>query len=239
MASDGRRRARDTRLDSRTRERARATRRRSQPGARRGSPVSTTETGEHELRDGSGVDDRFDTAARLVDAEPGPDATADGAAEAAVERTARPIRSASTRARRDLGGPSLGERLLARAQRVDAKRAVVLALVISVVSLTLAMPVRTYFEQRAELNDLTASNAEKRRQVVDYQQKVNEQNDPAYIEAKARSELLFVKPGETPLVMMFPGDEARKAAAEEAEKRARAPWYGNLFESIATPPGVK
>ncbi len=119
---------------------------------------------------------------------------------------------------------------------MDTKRAVVLALVLSVVALTLAMPLRTYFSQRSEFDQLRSSNQQLARQVADYQQKVNEQNDPAYIEAKARERLQFVKPGETPLVMMFPDDDARKAAQKQAEERASNPWYGNLWDSIANPP---
>ncbi|MGC4962366.1 FtsB family cell division protein [Gordonia sp. DT101] len=129
--------------------------------------------------------------------------------------------------------------LTARWEGLDAKRAIILALVISVVALTLAMPVRTYFSQRAEFDQLRAGNDSLRSQVTDYQQKVNEQGDPAYIEAKARERLQFVRPGEKALVMMYPGDDARIAAQKKAEERARNPWYGNLWESVATPPNAK
>ncbi len=128
---------------------------------------------------------------------------------------------------------------VARWEGLDAKRAIVLALVVSVVALTLAMPVRTYFSQRAEFEQLRASNDQLRSEVSDYQQKVNEQSDPAYIEAEARERLQFVRPGEKALVMMFPGDDARIAAEKQAEERARSPWYGNLWESVATPPTIK
>ncbi|MCH5642033.1 MULTISPECIES: septum formation initiator family protein [unclassified Gordonia (in: high G+C Gram-positive bacteria)] len=216
--SAGRRRVRDSRGDARSRERARQTRRRrptatqadaSESATQTDAPDSVTQTGEHEL----------DTV---------------GADEQSTRK--RPRRISNARRRPD---GSRSAALVSRVRHVDAKRAVVLALVISIVALTLAMPMRTYFAQRSELRQLTAANVEKERELADYRQKVNEQEDPAYIEAKARSELLFVKPGETPLVMMYPGDEQRRAAAAAAEKRARAPWYGRLWDSVATPPGVR
>ncbi|MFW0784550.1 septum formation initiator family protein [Gordonia sp. CPCC 206044] len=147
----------------------------------------------------------------------------------------------ATRVRRDRGrGRRLdAARIAARWEGLDAKRAIVLALVVSVVALTLAMPVRTYFSQRAEFDQLSTSNDQLRTQVSDYQQKVNEQGDPAYVEAKARERLQFVRPGEKALVMMYPGDDARAAAQKQAADRARNPWYGNLWESVSTPPDAK
>ncbi|MGV9710692.1 FtsB family cell division protein [Gordonia sp. NPDC003424] len=130
-------------------------------------------------------------------------------------------------------------RLAARWERLDAKRAIVLALVVSVVALTLAMPVRTYFSQRTEFEQLSAGNTRLRGEVTDYQQKVNEQGDPAYIEAKARERLQFVRPGEKAVVMMYPGDDARIAAQKRAEERARSPWFSNLWDAVSTPPGTK
>ncbi|MFT4041644.1 MAG: septum formation initiator family protein [Gordonia sp. (in: high G+C Gram-positive bacteria)] len=132
-----------------------------------------------------------------------------------------------------------GQALARRVRGIDTKRAVVLALVLSVVALTLAVPLRTYFSQHAEFTQLAASNAQLRDQVADYQRKVNEQNDPAYIEAKARERLQFVKPGETPLVMLYPGDAARKAAARRVAQHRANPWYANLWETVSTPVGTR
>ncbi|AZG45089.1 septum formation initiator family protein [Gordonia insulae] len=178
--------------------------------------MSVTETGEQELFDA----ELDPTEPDVAEVEP----TSSSAARIRRQRTRRRLDRAS---------------LAARWEGLDAKRAIVLALVVSVVALTLAMPVRTYFSQRAEFDQLRASNDRLRTEVTDYQQKVNEQGDPAYIEAKARERLQFVRPGEKALVMMFPGDDARAAAQKQAEQRARNPWYGNLWESVSTPPGTK
>lgn len=144
-------------------------------------------------------------------------------------------RTAASRARRRR--PSLVDRV----RGLDSKRPLVLVLVVTVVvvafvAVTLAVPLRNYYAGHSEAEQLAASNAKLREQVAHYQQKVNEQGDPAYVEAQARERLQFVRPGETPLVMMYPGDAERVAAQKRAEEHAHNPWYTNLWETVATPP---
>lgn len=127
-------------------------------------------------------------------------------------------------------------RLAHRWRRLDPKATIGLAVVIAIVALTLSMPLRTYFSQRSEFAQLATANEQLEREVADYQQKVNLQNDPAYIEAQARARLHFVKPGEKPIVMMYPGDAEREAAEQRAAERARNAWYANLWDAVATPP---
>lgn len=221
MTEDGRRRARADRRGTATRGHARPRSPGARPGAARTTRISVTETGEQEVH--SDDLDPID----LVD-----DTVADDTEEKPAPKRVRPSRPTS---RRRIDGAALA----ARWEGLDAKRAIVLALVVSVVALTLAMPVRTYFSQRGEFEQLRASNDRLQTEVTDYQQKVNEQGDPAYIEAKARERLQFVRPGEKALVMMYPGDDARMAAQKKAQERARNPWYGNLWESVSTPPTSK
>ncbi|WP_044506289.1 septum formation initiator family protein [Gordonia sp. KTR9] len=217
---DGRQRGRDRRVDARSRERARRTRRHARP-AQPVTPEDMVEVGGQPPTDATGP-----AAADAPDTDV--DAGRVGRDRAPRNRRRRPAR----------GG--LGARLRG-IEMTPASLAtlVITVVVVCVVALTLAMPLRTYFSQRSEFRQLTASNEQLQREVADYQQKVNEQNDPAYIEAQARTRLQFVKPGEIPLVMLFPADEARREAAERAEERARAPWYGNLWDTLSTPPGVQ
>ena len=239
---DGRFRASRGRLNSgsgdpRSSERARSTRRKSDRGTSRRSPVSVIETGEQEIHH-----DDVDLAERINSDDVSPDGTDLGDAEASktsatTKSSAR--RNPSTRARSArrsrAGAPSLGTRL----RSIDAKRAVILALVIGVVALALAPSLRNYFSQRSEYHQVAVSNADLNRQIAEYQQKVNEQGDPAKIEAEARARLQLTRPGETPLVMIFPDDEKREAEQQRAAERAQSPWYstkGSLWSSISTPP---
>lgn len=215
---DGRQRGRDRRVDARSRERARRTRRHARP-ASSAAPEEAVEAAGHEVPadlDAPIADETSDSGVRRV----------------APERVPRTRRRP---ARAGIGASLRGVEMTP----AGLATLVITVVVVCVVALTLAMPLRTYFSQRSEFRQLTASNEQLQREVADYQQKVNEQNDPAYIEAQARTRLQFVKPGEIPLVMLFPADEARREAAERAEERARAPWYGNLWDTLSTPPGVQ
>ena len=121
-----------------------------------------------------------------------------------------------------------------------SNRTIGLAMVLIVagiaVALTLAAPLRNSMSNRSEFAQLSASNSDLRKQIAYYEQKINEQNDPAYIEAQARERLHFVYPGEKAVVMMYPGDDARKAAERQAAQHANNPWYSNLWDAVATPP---
>ncbi len=79
-----------------------------------------------------------------------------------------------------------------------------LAAVICVLTLTIAGPVRTYFAQRTEMDQLAASEAALRRQITDLEQKKGKLGDPAYIAAQARERLGFVMPGDIPFQVQLP-----------------------------------
>ncbi|OBC09037.1 septum formation initiator family protein [Gordonia sp. 852002-50816_SCH5313054-c] len=226
----GRRRTRASTSDPRSRERARKAPRRERSTSRR-SPVSVIETGEQEIYDDSIID--FDAEVSDARTDDVPDSESDSGDEISDVRRERERLRAQRRRR-----AGFTERMAQRLHHVDAKRAVVLSLVIGVVALTLAMPLRTYFSQHTEFSQLEESNAQLRDQVADYQQKVNEQNDPAYIEAKARERLKLVKPGETPFVMLYPDEAARSAERQREAAHEANSWYGNLWQSVSTPPGA-
>ncbi|MFT4201395.1 FtsB family cell division protein, partial [Gordonia sp. (in: high G+C Gram-positive bacteria)] len=144
-------------------------------------------------------------------------------------------RTAQTR-RRPLGGSAPARKLAARWDRLNPRRAIVLAVVVGFVALTLAMPLRTYFSQRAEAGQMRAQNAALEREITELTRKVNEQGDPAYTEAQARGRLQYVRPGETPFVLEIPGREAAAKERRREAERVANPWYVNLWDSVATPP---
>jgi cell division protein FtsB len=119
-----------------------------------------------------------------------------------------------------------------------ARRAAVLAAVICVLTLTIAGPVRTYFAQRTEMEQLTASEAALRRQIADLEQQKGKLGDPAYIAAQARERLGFVKPGDIPFQVQLPAATAApgQPGAETARPVNNDPWYTSLWHTIADAP---
>jgi cell division protein FtsB len=119
-----------------------------------------------------------------------------------------------------------------------ARRAAVLAAVVCVLTLTIAGPVRTYFAQRTEMNQLAASEAALRRQIADLEQKKVKLGDPAYIAAQARERLGFVKPGDIPFQVQLPPNPAASTqpGSETAKPASNQPWYTSLWHTIADAP---
>jgi cell division protein FtsB len=119
-----------------------------------------------------------------------------------------------------------------------ARRAAVLAAVICVLTLTIAGPVRTYFAQRTEMDQLSASEAALRRQIADLEQSKGKLGDPAYIAAQARERLGFVMPGDTPFQVQLPSTATAspQPGTEAAKPASNDPWYTALWHTIADAP---
>jgi cell division protein FtsB len=165
----------------------------------------------------------------------------------------RPGKAGDSVRRRKSAKPTLRERVVepikrqvaeSVEQRSDqrlgftARRAAVLAAVICVLTLTIAGPVRTYFAQRTEMNQLAASEAALRRQIADLEQKKGKLADPAYIAAQARERLGFVMPGDIPFQVQLPPTAAASTqpGAETAKPANNNPWYTSLWHTIADAP---
>ncbi|WP_197508574.1 septum formation initiator family protein, partial [Mycobacterium sp. 1081908.1] len=125
-----------------------------------------------------------DSVRRRRSAKPSP--TANHANRSLQERVVEPLKRQVAESVEQRSDQRLG---------FTARRAAVLAAVICVLTLTIAGPVRTYFAQRTEMNQLAASQAALRRQIADLEQKKVKLGDPAYIAAQARERLGFVMPG--------------------------------------------
>ena len=105
-----------------------------------------------------------------------------------------------------------------------ARRAAILAAVVCVLTLTIAGPVRTYFAQRTEMNQLAATEAALRAQIADLEGQKVKLGDPVFIAAQARERLGFVMPGDIPyqvqlppgaVVSTGPGEQPASAASND------------------------
>ena len=119
-----------------------------------------------------------------------------------------------------------------------ARRAAILAAVVCVLTLTIAGPVRTYFAQRTEMKQLSASEERLRAEIAELEEQKAKLADPVYIAAQARERLGFVKPGDIPYQVQLPPGAAvpGEPAQEVAAARAGQPWYTSLWHTIADDP---
>ncbi|NLG55197.1 MAG: septum formation initiator family protein [Rhodococcus sp.] len=118
-------------------------------------------------------------------------------------------------------------------------KALVLAMVVLGLALTLAMPLRTYLTQRAEAERLAAEQVQLEKDIADLTILREQYTDPAYIEAQARERLRFVKPGDTPYQVQLPGDYQEPEKAEDADDIHTGPWYSDLWKSVSVPESEK
>ena len=118
---------------------------------------------------------------------------------------------------------------------LSTARAVILAVVVCALALTLAMPLRTYFSQRAELEQVAAEHDDLQEEVAALELEKTQLNDPTRIAAEARTRLRWVMPGETPYTVQLPGDVGPTDEEIEAAKKSEGPWYRDLWESAVQP----
>jgi cell division protein FtsB len=119
-----------------------------------------------------------------------------------------------------------------------ARRAAILAVVVCVLTLTIAGPVRTYFSQRTEQQQLATAESQLRSQIANLEQQKGKLADPAYIAAQARERLGFVMPGDTPYQVQLPAGALAPTAppAPPPTAHSNQPWYTALWHTIADEP---
>jgi hypothetical protein len=106
---------------------------------------------------------------------------------------------------------------------------VVLALVGLILMVTLAVPVRSWFAQRAQIAGLRADVEAAQDRVSGLQVEKQRWADPAFVAAEARRRLHFVLPGEVGYVTLGSGEAASQAAAEAG---TAGPWYSDLWGAL-------
>ena len=114
-----------------------------------------------------------------------------------------------------------------------------LAVLVLLLALTLAGPVRQYLAGRAELARLAAEGRELDQRVEDLQAQLQRQGDPVYQERQARERLTYVLPGDR-LIVVVDGEAVEGDAGTLADAATAAeplPWYEGLMESLAEADG--
>jgi cell division protein FtsB len=108
-------------------------------------------------------------------------------------------------------------------------RAAILILVIAALAVTLAIPLRAWLAQRAEIAALEQDVSQARDRVAGLEAELADWDDPAFVIAQARSRLHFVFPGEVGYVVL--GEDDRPVIPAASDQEAASPWYTQLWES--------
>jgi len=114
------------------------------------------------------------------------------------------------------------------------RRAAVLAIVFCALAFTLAVPLRTYLSQRAEIGVQEQRQAELRAEVAQLEARRAALSDPAEVEAEARRRLRYVMPGETPYLIQLPEDSpaGQRQTTQQRPGPGDAAWYQQLWTSL-------
>lgn len=112
----------------------------------------------------------------------------------------------------------------------STRRAAVLAVVVCILALTVAVPLRNYVAQRQEL---AAVSEQQRALAVEVEQLTRERAklaDPAEVAAQAASRLGYVRPGEVPYVVQLPQGPA---VGPSPDANGGVPWYRHLWREVS------
>jgi cell division protein FtsB len=115
------------------------------------------------------------------------------------------------------------------------RRAAMLAAVVCVLALSVAVPLRNYVAQRAEIAAVHEQQQVMADKVAELERRRALLADPQHLEAQARERLRYVRPGEIPYVVQLPPDGAAAAVAGPGRGPAGGPrhlWYAELWKSI-------
>ncbi|MBF6355416.1 septum formation initiator family protein [Nocardia higoensis] len=115
-------------------------------------------------------------------------------------------------------------------------KAIILAMVVCALALTLSVPMRTYFSQRSEATELAQERRELEADLARLRDRRAQQQDPAFIRSEAKDRLRLVMPGETPYIVQVPGIEAPPRPSGPTQSKTPDPWYTDLWHTLAEPP---
>ncbi|HEY7177444.1 MAG TPA: septum formation initiator family protein [Micromonosporaceae bacterium] len=114
-------------------------------------------------------------------------------------------------------------------------RAAALGLVLLALMLAYAYPVRLYLDQRAQIEQLTLSQAKQRATIRHLASESAKWNDPAYVAAQARARFQMVQPG-TKAYVVLPPPQTSSGSNATTGTAAKAPntWFGALWSVLRT-----
>ena len=120
-------------------------------------------------------------------------------------------------------------------RRRTNNRALAFIVILFVLTLAIAPPVKHYFTQRAQINALKSQLSADNVALQKAREELLRWQDPEYIKSQARERLHFVLPGERQYIVV---DGSTPPSQENTTEIASAltdgqPWYARLIASIS------
>ena len=123
-------------------------------------------------------------------------------------------------------------------QQINPMVLAVAAAVVIILGVTIAQPLRNYFEQRAELAEIDAKIAQQEQERDRLTAELNRYQNDDYVREQARTRLGLIEPGESAFRIISPNinanaPESTPGADETTPERSA--WYQQLWDSISIP----
>ncbi len=150
-----------------------------------------------------------------------------------MSATQTPLRPSAHDEAQNLGSDDTGPSASGPQERHTSGRTLVLFGTLLAIALMLALPIRTWVAQRADLEALNEQNEDARQRVNALTLEQQMWRNPRFIEAQARLRLNMVLPGQSGLIAL---DHADRANAEQPEAPA-VTWYQKVWRSTDTAAG--
>lgn len=119
-------------------------------------------------------------------------------------------------------------------------RAIALAVVMLILTISYASSLRIYFSQRQDIAATQQEITDRKARIAELQREIDRWSDPAFVKAQARERLGWVVPGETGYKVVGPDGKPLAGGVEIGEEE-KAPsddkprsWWGDLYGSAKT-----
>jgi len=109
----------------------------------------------------------------------------------------------------------------------------VLVVVLAALVVSYASSLRAFVDQRHELAALHAESRTRQARLDDLARQIDRWQDPAYVEAQARSRFGYVMPGEVSYVVIDGNGASTTPTARTRASTPGPPWWSTLWGSVA------
>jgi cell division protein FtsB len=147
--------------------------------------------------------------------------------EPRAARQARPVAAKRTAAQK-----GATKRTVAARPRAITGRATVLIAVLVALVLAYTYPLRVYLAQESQIAKTKQAQDIQRRLIAKKADEVALWSDEEYVVAQARERFYYVRPGETPLIVLNDPDGAARDAGHTPAAPPADRWYDMLWSSV-------